>query len=93
MTFLIMHFQNLSNFKHIEVTFIGPPRYGKKEGFKNLTLKRVHDVGTRFQQQSDISLHENVVEYEEDRYCTEQLSWGLHETTLIQLVVCSFSSH
>ena len=42
-------------------------RYGKKEGFTNVTLKRVHDVGCTFQSTSDLSLHENVVEYEEDR--------------------------
>lgn len=43
-----------------------PPRYGKKEGFKNIALKRVHDAGTRFQQDCDVSLHENVPEYEEE---------------------------
>lgn len=53
-----MHFQTY------QVTFTGAPRFGKKEGFKNVTLKRVHDVGTKFQQQSDVSLHENVTEYE-----------------------------
>lgn len=63
MSYIFMHF------KHIESHSRGPPRYGKKEGFKNVTLKRVHDVGTKFQQQSDVSLHENVPEYEEDRYC------------------------
>lgn len=43
-----------------------PLRYGKKEGFKNKDKKRVHDVGTRFQQACDVSLHENVPEYEEE---------------------------
>ena len=43
-----------------------PLRYGKKEGFKNIVLKRVHDAGTRFQQDCDLSLHENVTEYEEE---------------------------
>ena len=41
------------------------PRYGKQEGLENTELKRVHDVGTRFQQKSPVSLHENVPQYEE----------------------------
>ena len=40
-------------------------RYGKREGFKNLKLKKVHDAATRFQSQCDLSIHENVPDYEE----------------------------
>ena len=40
-------------------------RYGKKEGFANSVVKRLHDVGTRFQQKCPVSVHENVPEYEE----------------------------
>ena len=43
-------------------------RYGKKEGFTNLEKKRVHDAGTRFQQDCPVSVHENVREYEEAGY-------------------------
>ena len=45
--------------------FFSHGRYGKKEGFRNHVLKQVHDVGTRFQQRNDLSIHENVLEYEE----------------------------
>lgn len=48
-------------------------RYGKQEGLTNTELKRVHDVGTRFQQKSLVSLHENVPQYEEE-YLDENLA-------------------
>ena len=38
------------------------------EGFKNLVKKRVHDAGTRFQQDCPVSIHENVREYQEAGY-------------------------
>ncbi len=43
--------------------FLG--RYGKKEGFKNLKGKQLHDVGTKFQLESPMSLHENVPRFDE----------------------------
>lgn len=39
------------------------------EGFKNLEKKRVHDAGTRFQQDCPVSIHENVREYQEAGHC------------------------
>ena len=40
-------------------------RYGKREGFANVTLKKVHDAATKIQSQCDVSIHENVLGYEE----------------------------
>ena len=40
-------------------------RYGLREGFRNLELKKVHDVGTKFMEATPVSVHENVPGYEE----------------------------
>lgn len=40
-------------------------RYGLQEGFTNLTLKKVHDVSTKFMDETPINVHENVPAYEE----------------------------
>ena len=59
-------YQNCShNFLPSFVNIYEHLRYGKQEGLTNTELKRVHDVGTRFQQKSLVSLHENVPQYEE----------------------------
>lgn len=44
----------------------GCERYGKKEGFSNEEKKKVHDAATKIQQKTDVSIHENVPDYEED---------------------------
>lgn len=44
-------------------------RYGKREGFSNLPKKKVHDAATKFQRVTDLSIHENVLDYEEDWSC------------------------
>lgn len=48
-------------------------RYGKREGFQNKEKKKCHDAGTVFQRRVDLSLHENVVGYDE--------VWGLVRLT------------
>ena len=35
-------------------------RYGLQQGFKNLNMKKLHDTGTKFMEEADVSLHENV---------------------------------
>ena len=41
-------------------------RIGKKEKFTNAQVKEVHDVSTRVISQTKLSLHENVVGFDED---------------------------
>ena len=40
-------------------------RYGLREGFKNVELKKVHDASTAFMNETPICVHENVPDYEE----------------------------
>ena len=42
-------------------------RYGKRQGFKNVELKKVHDVATAFMRSTPVNIHENVPHYEEAR--------------------------
>ena len=39
---------------------------GLQDGFTNEMLKKTHDVGTRVIDETKLSVHENVLEYEED---------------------------
>ena len=41
-------------------------RLGLQDGFTNEMLKKTHDVGTRVINETKLSIHENVLEYEED---------------------------
>ena len=41
-------------------------RMGLQDGFTNEMLKKTHDVGTRVINETKLSVHENVLEYEED---------------------------
>ena len=40
-------------------------RYGKQEGFSNLEIKKVHDTSTKVQKKTDVSVHENVPQFQE----------------------------
>lgn len=40
-------------------------RYGLKQGFKNVVLKKVHDVATKFMDETPVCVHENVPGYEQ----------------------------
>lgn len=42
-------------------------RIGKRDKFENKETKKLHDVGTRFMKETFLSLHENVVGFDEDR--------------------------
>ena len=60
-------------------------RYGKREGFANVTLKKVHDAATKIQSQCDVSIHENVLGYEEAGIINTHHSWyNLHLYILIR---------
>ena len=39
-------------------------RYGLRQGFKNVELKKVHDVSTSFMNETAISVPEKVPDYE-----------------------------
>ncbi|CAK9113470.1 unnamed protein product [Durusdinium trenchii] len=63
------------SFKREDVALMGAPcvlwsAYGKREGFQNKEKKKCHDAGTVFQRRVDLSLHENVVGYDELRHLT-----------------------
>lgn len=60
-------------------------RYGKQEGLKNQGQKKLHDIGTKFQQKTDVSLHENVPQYEE-------VGILLFPTSVISVVVSCFTA-
>ena len=47
-------------------TLLSITRYGKREGLSNLAIKKVHDTATAFQMRTDMSVHENVPDYEDD---------------------------
>lgn len=49
---------------------------GKQEKFENKEVKKLHDVGTRFIQETWLSLHENVVEFQEDGAWLLALCWS-----------------
>ncbi|CAL1152064.1 unnamed protein product [Cladocopium goreaui] len=57
-------------------------KYGKREGFQNLEGKKLHDVSTRFQQRSGVSLHENVPDFDES-YLTKNLKSHSIQRTLL----------
>ncbi|CAK9013015.1 unnamed protein product, partial [Durusdinium trenchii] len=40
-------------------------KYGLKQGFKNVVLKKVHDVATKFMDETPVCVHENVPGYEQ----------------------------
>lgn len=40
-------------------------RYGLREGFENVELKKVHDVSTKFMEETPVNVYENVPAYEE----------------------------
>ena len=40
-------------------------RMGKKDGFANETTKKLHDVATRFILDAKLTIHENVVDFQE----------------------------
>ena len=50
------------------------------EGFKNEMLKKLHDVGTRIIKETKLSIHENVLGYEEDIRCCSCLVLLTHES-------------
>ena len=39
---------------------------GNQDGFGNEELKKTHDVGTRVIKETKLTIHENVLEYEEE---------------------------
>lgn len=45
---------------------------GKKDGFKNELTKKLHDVGTAVIRKTKLSIHENVIGYDEDDYLREE---------------------
>jgi hypothetical protein len=39
---------------------------GKQDGFDNSTTKKLHDVGVAVMRKTRLSIHENVMEFDED---------------------------
>ena len=40
-------------------------RYGLREGFKNISLKQLHDAATKFMDVTSVNVHENVPQFEQ----------------------------
>lgn len=55
-------------------------RFGKREGFENVTKARCHAVGTTFMRGSAVNIHENVVGYDEaQRVFHSRSGFGIHK--------------
>ncbi|CAJ1447185.1 unnamed protein product, partial [Effrenium voratum] len=57
-------------------------KYGKREGLSNLAIKKVHDTATAFQMRTDMSVHENVPDYEDD-YLDKHLKGHTRQRVLL----------
>lgn len=58
-------------------------RMGKNDGFKNELTKKLHDVGTAVIQKTKVSIHENVIGYNEDDYLQEETNMKIQKAELL----------
>lgn len=62
---------------------------GLRQGFKNLQLKRAHDVATKFMDATPLNIHENVPGYEEEGVHRVIRYSALHHLRLLTTILYS----
>ena len=74
---LVFHALCLDSFIHfLSIQAFYCPRYGNREGFSNVEKAKVHGAAVKFQQEVDLSLHENVPQYVQDRFFGENFVYS-----------------
>ena len=62
----------------IEIQTCMDPRAGKGDKFKNLDIKKLHDISNKVVRKTKLSIHENVTTFEEETLtkskCTKRVS-------------------